>query len=76
MRSIVSLYDRIADDDPQSLGAYLYLYDIDHDMVASYRNAIRDADARARRPRRNPGHGRRTVRRTCCTVMFGMRRTR
>ncbi|MGV9263814.1 hypothetical protein ACWDRR_04000 [Kitasatospora sp. NPDC003701] len=62
MRSIVTTYDRLADEAPQDLGAYLYLYGIDHDMVTAYRNAIRDAEARARRPRRNPGNCQRIVR--------------
>lgn len=62
MRSIVSTYDRIAHEAPQDLGAYLYPYGIDHDMVATYRNAIRDADARTRRPRRNPDNCQRIVR--------------
>nr|BFD94233.1 hypothetical protein KitaXyl93_55930 [Kitasatospora sp. Xyl93] len=60
LRSIVSAYDRIAAEAPQDLGAYLYLYGIDHGMVAAYRNAVRDADAR--RPRRNPTNCQRIVR--------------
>ncbi|MFJ9606842.1 hypothetical protein ACIRS1_10940 [Kitasatospora sp. NPDC101176] len=62
MRSIVTTYDRLAAEAPQDLGAYLYLYGVDHDMVTAYRNAIRDAEARARRPRRNPGNCQRIVR--------------
>ncbi|WP_188307572.1 hypothetical protein [Streptomyces sp. CBMA123] len=69
MRSIVSACDRLADD-PQALETYLLLSDIDHDMVTSYRNAIRDAEAGARRPRRNPGQCQRTVRHICCSVIF------
>ncbi|MFJ6619274.1 hypothetical protein ACIQOW_17040 [Kitasatospora sp. NPDC091335] len=69
MRSVVSDCDRFADD-PHALDLYLFLNDLDHDMVAAYRNAIRDAAARARRPRRNPGQCQRITGRTCCGVMF------
>ncbi|MFB7128312.1 hypothetical protein [Kitasatospora sp. NPDC056273] len=63
MRSIVSTCDALADD-PQALGVYLYLHDLTPDMVAIYRNAIRDTEAQARRPRRNPGQCQRITGRT------------
>ncbi|MFJ9445076.1 hypothetical protein ACIRRH_24870 [Kitasatospora sp. NPDC101235] len=69
MRSIVSTCDKLADD-PQALSMYLGMLDLTLDMVAIYRNAIRDADARDRRPRRNPGQCRRITRRFHCTIMF------
>ncbi|WP_030238085.1 hypothetical protein [Streptomyces sp. NRRL S-350] len=76
MRSIVTAYDRLVDD-PQALETYLHLVgDIDHGMVTSYRNAIRNADAQARRPRRNPGRCRRVTAATHCTVTLTVRQAR
>lgn len=75
MSSIVSTCDRLADD-PQALGLFLHLRGIDHGMVTSYRNAIRDAEARTRRPRPTPSGDRRTMLRTCCAVMSTVRHSR
>ncbi|MGW3075357.1 hypothetical protein [Kitasatospora sp. NPDC001132] len=75
MCSIVSACDELADD-PQALGMYLYLHDLTPDMVAIYRNAIRDAEAQARRPRRNPNQCRRITRRFHCTITFTAHRAR
>ncbi|MDX2646433.1 hypothetical protein PV341_23280 [Streptomyces sp. PA03-1a] len=71
MRTVVTLYDRLGDD-PQAQETLLRIMGgIDHDMVAAYREVLRDTDAlkHSRRPVRNP-NGRQLVTTVTLTVQL------